>query len=453
MEHILVVDDESLIRDNLKRILKEEKYHVSTAADGQSALSLLKKTDVDVVLLDLNLPDINGIDVLKSAKELDPDLMVIVITGYASVESAVDTLKLGAYDYIKKPFKADVIKLIVRLALEANKLKKQVGILKRKLSQPDDSGIVSESIQMKKIMNQVGEVAKHQDATVFVTGESGTGKEVVAKAIHNLSPRCDMPMMEVNCAALPENLLESELFGHEKGAFTDAVKRKKGLFEEAEGGTIFLDEIGEMPIQLQAKLLGVLERKKFRRIGGSREIKTDVRIISATNIDPKNAIKAKTFREDLYYRLNVFPIHLPPLRERPEDIAAFSRMFMFRYSKKFHKGFQEIDPETEKLLQLYPWPGNVRELKNIFERICIMHDNQVLKLVHLPHEFDYIDEDDQLQIDIPEDLFDIESVVQEVTAVLIKKAMKKSENNTAKAARMLGIPRGTLRYKLKKIDM
>ncbi len=449
MENILVVDDEPSIRNNLERILTEERYHVSTVANGRDALEELGRLDVDVVLLDLNLPDLHGIEVLQRAKEIDPDILVIIVTGFASVESAVEALKLGAYDYIKKPFKADVIKLIIRLALEAQNLKREVKVLKRRLGTPSPFAIVAESPQMQQALSQVAGVAAHEGANVLITGESGTGKEVIAQSIHSMSPRKEKPLLEINCAALPENLLESELFGHEKGAFTDAARRKKGLFESAAGGTLFLDEIGEMPIQLQAKLLGVLERRRFRRVGGNRDITADVRIVAATNIDPQTAIKAKKFREDLYYRLNVFPIHLAPLRERPEDVAALARLFLLQFTEKFHKQFREIDPEAARYLRLYPWPGNVRELKNVFERICIMYDEAVLAVVHLPREI-VGPKDRDTVIEIPDDLFDIESVVDEVTSNLVRRAMAKTDGNTARAARLLGIPRGTLRYKLKK---
>ena len=451
MKHILVVDDEAMIRDNLTRILTEESYHVSSASTGKDALKLLATSDVDLVLLDLSLPDMHGIEVLNQAKELDPDLLAIVITGYASVESAVEALKSGAYDYIKKPFKADVIKLIVRLALETQGLKDQVGILKRGLTPPLSMPVIAESPQMAAIMMQIREVAQHVNATVLITGESGTGKEVVAHSIHQMSPRHDMPMLIINCATLPENLLESELFGYEKGAFTNADKKRKGLFEAAEGGTIFLDEIGEMPFGLQAKLLGVLERKSFRRIGGNRDIMADVRVIAATNIDPKKAILEKKFREDLYYRLNVFPIQIPPLRDRREDITLLSEMFLKKFTLEFHKEFVDIDPETADLLAEYPWPGNVRELRNVFERICIMHNAKTLAPSHLPGEIEPKAKTlEDGEIDIPGDILDIETAVEQVTRRLIKKAMDKTSGNTAQAARLLGIPRGTLRYKMKK---
>ena len=450
MQKILVVDDESIIRENLERILKEENYSVSSMDNGTDALAILENTDMDVVLLDLNLPDLSGLEVLRKAKILDPELMVIVITGYASVDSAVEALKLGAYDYIKKPFKADVIKLIVRLAFDAQQLRKKVGSLERRVKQmPSRLNIIAESRQMRQILEQVTEVARHECATVLITGESGTGKQVVAQSVHQLSPRKEMPFLEINCAALPDNLLESELFGYEKGAFTDARQRKKGLFEAAEGGTVFLDEIGEMPLNLQAKLLGVLENRRFRRLGGHKDIAIDVRIVAATNIDPKKAIEQKRFREDLYYRLNVFPIHIPPLRERPEDILALAHLFLLKFSRQFSKNFKKVDSKAGKYLKQYAWPGNVRELRNVLERICIMYNDTDLKVSHMPREI-VLFEDTASYIEIPENVLDIEAVVDEVTCQLIHRAMKKSDGNTASAARLLGIPRGTLRYKLKK---
>jgi two-component system, NtrC family, response regulator AtoC len=375
---------------------------------------------------------------------------VIIITGYASVESAVKALKLGAYDYIKKPFKADVIKLIVRLAFEAQNLKEQVGNLERRIKPvPTQLNIIAESGQMKHILAQVNEVARHEGANILITGESGTGKQVVAQSVHLLSPRKEKPFLEINCAALPENLLESELFGYEKGAFTDARQRKKGLFEAAEGGTVFLDEIGEMPLNLHAKLLGVLEKKRFRRLGGHRDISVDIRIVAATNIDPKKAIDERRFREDLYYRLNVFPIHIPPLRERPDDVSALSHLFLFQFSRRFSKDFREIDPRAGRYLEGYGWPGNVRELRNVLERICIMHNDRTLRVSYLPREIVSY-ENIASFVEIPENVFDIEAVVDEVTSQLIRRAMQKAEGNIASAARLLGIPRGTLRYKLKK---
>lgn len=329
MEKILVVDDESFICENLERILIEENYHTVIAQEGKAALRVLKEEAIDLVFLDLKLPDISGLDVLRQLKEIVPDLLVIVMTGYASVESAVEALKLGAYDYIKKPFKADVIKLIVRLALETQSLKREVRSLKKQHEGVlGELFLVAESPATREVLNQVKEVAKHGETTVLITGETGTGKDLIARTIHSLSARSGRPFLEVNCAALPENLLESELFGYEAGAFTGAKGRKVGLFEAANGGTVFLDELGEMNLGLQAKLLRVLEDKKVRRLGGTQAHEIDLRIIAATNRDLREAVKAKLFREDLYYRLHIIPIHLPPLRERPEDVIALSKYFL-----------------------------------------------------------------------------------------------------------------------------
>jgi len=293
MERILIVDDEAFIRENLERILEEEGYRPYSTASIEAAVQEVSEEDVDLVLLDLNLGSKSGLDVLRAMREVDPEILVIIITGYGTVESAVEALKLGAYDYIKKPFKADAIRLIVRLALETQHLKREVRQLRRGNplhDLPDDSVMVGSSAELTQIYRQIREVAKHQTATVLVTGESGTGKELVARAVHHLSPRRERPFIEINCGSLPFNLLETELFGHERGAFTDAKSRKIGLLEEADGGTIFLDEIGEMDMNLQVKLLRVLEDRKIRRLGGTRNIDIDVRVIAATNRDLKDAI-------------------------------------------------------------------------------------------------------------------------------------------------------------------
>ncbi len=335
------------------------------------------------MLLDLNLGSSSGLDVLRSMREADPEILVIIITGYGTVESAVEALKIGAYDYIKKPFKADAIHLIVKLALETQNLRRKV----RRLSK-DGAGInmVGNSPALLQIFRQIREVAKHESATVLITGDSGTGKELVAQAIHNLSPRSEQPFVEINCGSLPFNLLESELFGHERGAFTDAKNRKVGLFEEADHGTVFLDEIGEMDLSLQVKLLRVLEDRKLRRLGGNRNIDINVRIVAATNADLKGSIERKEFREDLYYRLNVFPIHIPPLRERREDISILLEHFLHRFSREFNRSIRGFSREAMDLMNRYHWPGNVRELRNVVERICIMHNVEQIIPVHLPRE-------------------------------------------------------------------
>ena len=301
MEKILIVDDEAFIRENLERILTEDGYRPFSTESPEDAVKQVSEEDIDLVLLDLNLGATSGLDVLQQMKEVDPGVLVIIITGYGTVESAVEAIKMGAYDYIKKPFKADAIRLIVRLALETQQLRREVRQLRRENKDPnllDETEMVGSSHELMQVSRQVREVAKHESATILITGESGTGKELVAQAIHNLSPRREKPFIEINCGSLPFNLLETELFGHEKGAFTDAKSRKIGLFEEANGGTIFLDEIGEMDLNLQVKLLRVLEDRKIRRLGGTRNIEIDVRVIAATNRDVKTAINEKVFRED-----------------------------------------------------------------------------------------------------------------------------------------------------------
>jgi len=458
MEKILIVDDEPFICENLQRILQEEQYDTVVAQAGERALSVLESELIDLVFLDLNLPDLPGLEVLKRIKEEDPDLLVIIITGYASVESAVEALKMGAYDYIKKPFKADVIKLIVKLALETQSLKRQVRYLKKRHEELcGDEPIIAESELFRESLQQAQEIARHVDTTVLITGESGTGKELIARMIHNLSPRSQRPLLEINCATLPENLLESELFGYDSGAFTDAKGKKIGLFEAANGGSIFLDEVGEMSMALQSKLLRVLEDKKIRRVGGTQFHKVNLRVIAATNLDLQKCVEAKRFREDLFYRLNIFPIHLAPLRERPEDVTALVKYFLSECGKRFGKEFQEISAEAEAILASYSWPGNVRELRNIIERICIMHDNLVLDVEHLPKELTAdLASREQLKhfdVPIPSGGIDLEKVVDQFTRNLIEKAIKMASGNISQAAKLLGTPRGTLRYKLEKLDL
>src|SRR5664279_697810 len=315
MEKILIIDDESFIRENVERILGEDGYTVLGASSGRSALELVADEDLDLVLLDLNLGPEDGIEVLKSLKKIDPELLVIVITGFGSVESAVDALKLGAFHYMKKPFKADALRVIVKLALQTQTLKREVRSLKRADGfLPGRFPMIGTSGAFSEVIAEVREIARIP-STVLVTGESGTGKELVARAIHDLSDRKEAAFVGINCASLPANLLESELFGHEKGAFTNATSRKSGLFEEAHHGTIFLDEIGDMDMPMQAKLLRVLQERSIRRVGGLKDIPIDVRIIAATNRNLQDKIADGTFREDLFYRINVFPIHIPPLRE------------------------------------------------------------------------------------------------------------------------------------------
>lgn len=453
MEKILIVDDEAFIRENLERILADDGYRTQSTGSPDEAVRSVAEEEIGLVLLDLNLGNKSGLDVLRAMKEVDPDVLVIIITGYGTVETAVEALKIGAYDYIKKPFKADAIHLIVKLALETQNLRRKV----KRLVRDESSGInmVGSSPALLQIYHQIREVAKHETSTVLITGESGTGKELVAQAIHRLSPRSSRPFIEINCGSLPYNLLESELFGHERGAFTDAKNRKIGLFEESDSGSIFLDEIGEMDMNLQVKLLRVLEDRKIRRLGGNRSIDINVRIIAATNADLKDAIEARSFREDLYYRLNVFPIHIPPLRERREDIPPLLTSFLQRFGREFNKDIRKFSTEALDLLMRYHWPGNVRELRNVVERICIMHNVETIKPAHLPREI--WGETPQTEVpfryEIPPEGILLDDVIAQVEKELIAKAFSITGGNVARTARILNVPRGTLRYKLEKYEI
>lgn len=454
MEKILIVDDEVFIRENLQRILAEDGYRTESTASPQLAIDIVAREEISLVLLDLNLGSCSGLDVLRDMREIDPDLLVIIITGYGTVESAVEALKIGAYDYIKKPFKADAIHLIVRLALETQQLRRKV----RRLSR-DDLGInmVGKSPAMQHIFDQIKEVAKHDNATVLITGESGTGKELVAQAIHNLSSRNQQPFVAVNCGSLPFNLLETTLFGYEPGAFSDAKSRKSGLFEEAEEGTLFLDEVGEMDLSIQVKLLRVIEDRKLRRLGGNRTIAINTRLIAATNADLKVSIENKEFREDLYYRLNVFPIHIPPLRERREDIPALLEHFLRHFSLEFKRSIARVTDEAMDMITRYSWPGNVRELRNVIERICIMHNNDhdSIHTDQLPREIcsETALSEAPLTFELSPQGIVLEEMMAQVEKDLLLQAFTMASGNITATARLLNMPRGTLRYKLEKHNL
>jgi DNA-binding NtrC family response regulator len=389
-------------------------------------------------------------------KTIDPELLVIVITGFGSVESAVEALKLGAFHYMKKPFKADALRVIVKLALQTQTLKREVRNLRRgDLELFEKVPIVGASSSFLEMIRQVKEIARYPASTVLITGESGTGKELVARAIHHLSDRREAPFVEINCASIPVNLLESELFGHEKGAFTSASQRKNGLFEEANKGTIFLDEIGEMDPAMQVKLLRVLEERKIRRVGGTKNIDIDVRVIAATNRYLQGAIKDGFFREDLYYRLNVFPITMPPLRERREDIAILTKFYLERYNRTFSRNFQEISPSALTMMEGYEWPGNIRELKNVIERICIMHGGPVLVPEYLPREINSREQGDGgVPAVTPKEMeLGLELATELYEKSLIVAALTGTGGNVLQAAQILKVPRGTLRYKMSKYGL
>lgn len=447
---ILVVDDEHLIRWSLEQNLKKQGYEVVTAGDGEDALRLAREEQPDLVLLDIQMPGINGIETLEKIKEYDEEIVVIMVTAHGGLETAVNAMRLGAYDYISKPFNLDELSIIVKKALETTDLKHEVARLRSETKKSVPPNIIGESRQTKLLMEVLDKVAKSEASTVLVQGESGTGKELVAKWIHYSSNRADKPFIAINCAAVPATLLESELFGHEKGAFTDAKNTKKGLFELADGGTVFLDEIGDMEMGMQAKLLRFLEDRSFRRIGGGRVFTVDVRIISATNKDLQKSIEEKTFRNDLYYRLQVIPIHLSPLRERKEDIIPLANHFIEVYNRDFNKKVQGIAGMAERILADYGWPGNVRELKNVIERAIILGNEDTLMLEHLPLEIVAKTSPQNgpplATFRLPVEGIDIEEVEKE----LIRQALDCTEWNQSKAAKKLSLGIDAFRYRMKK---
>jgi DNA-binding NtrC family response regulator len=454
MEKILIIDDESFIRETVSRILSEEGYQVCQASNTVEASAQVVSGEIDLALLDLNLGPENGIDALKILKELDPELLVIIITGFGSVESAVDALKMGAFHYMKKPFKADALRVIVKLALQTQTLKREVRNLKRADNcLPGRSPMIGRTKPFLEVVDQVREIARIP-STVLITGESGTGKELIARAIHDLSDRHDAAFVAINCASIPAALLESELFGHEKGSFTGATSRKMGLLEEAHHGTVFLDEIGEMDFSMQAKLLRVLQERTIRHVGGVNDINIDVRIIAATNRNLLNKISTGTFREDLYYRINVFPIHVPPLRERRGDISIIASYFLDTFSRSFGRDFKALSPEAAKLMEDYNWPGNIRELRNVIERICIMKYGPTLLPEHLPLEIRGGNAGGSLSqpVHLPMDT-GLDEAVMNFEKTIICQALEKSGGNVLQTAAALKIPRGTLRYKMDKYEL
>src|SRR5437773_8163775 len=380
---VLVVDDDHGVRESFRLIL-EDRYEVLEAADGRQALERLRASPVDLVLLDIRLPEMDGIEVLERMKAVDDGVEVILVTAVKTVRTAVAAMKLGAFDYLTKPFEEDELLSLVRRALERRSLEREVVYLRSELERRHDfDEIVGQHPEMQKLYRLVTNVAR-TPTTVLITGESGTGKELIARAIHRQSPRRDKPFVPVNPAALSETLLESELFGHEKGSFTGAFQRKLGKLEMAQGGTLFLDEIGTLRAELQSKLLRVLQEREIERVGGTRTIRIDVRIIAATNVDLKQAVATRAFREDLYYRLNVMPISVPPLRDRRDDIPLLVAHFIRRYNAEMNKHVDGLSPEAMTVLREYPWPGNVRELQNIIERLVGLVEAPIIGVSDLP---------------------------------------------------------------------
>lgn len=460
---ILVVDDEKLISWSLAAMLKKDGYEVDTAASGNEALRKFDSFNPELVMLDICLPDVNGLELLKRFKAANEDVYIIMVTAYANADSAVQALQYGAEDYFGKPFNLDAIKHVVNRAFEKRRLKKEVDFFRRELRKKSDQDkLIGNSQKMIEVFKMIKICADADAKTVLVTGESGTGKELVAKAIHYHSARADAPFIEVNCASIPENLLENELFGHEKGAYTDASKRHKGVFEMAEGGSVFLDEIGDMPFSMQAKILKAVETKRFRRLGGEDDVEANVRIITATHQNLSMMVKDGKFREDLFYRLNVMNISLPSLRERKEDIESLVQYFIETLNEEYGKDVQGTSPETVEYLKRYDWPGNVRELRNCIERLMMLEQEKILSPEYLSSEIRQRDVPEQGEAPgIIRSDFAGEHIVVPATGIslneleklLIQLALRKSGGNQTKAAKFLKTSRDTLRYRMKKFGL
>ena len=451
MSRILVVDDELSMRDFLSIMLKKEGHEVVAAENGGSALKVVQAEIFDLLITDIKMPGVDGMEVLKTVKEVSPETVVIMITAFATTGTAIEAMKLGAYDYITKPFKVDEIRMVIQKALEKRHLRKENILLRREIaSRAGFANFIGTSAAMQRVFSLIRQVADTK-STVLITGESGTGKELVAKAIHFNSSRNGGPFVTVNCGALPETLLESELFGYMKGAFTGATSNKQGLFEAANGGTIFLDEISATTPALQIKLLRVLQEREFMRVGGTVDIKMDARVIAASNRDLLAEVSKGTFREDLYYRLNVIPVNIPALRDRREDIPLLIEFFL----KKFSGGKEpkKIAPEAINLLMNQRWPGNVRELENTIERLVILADGDRIGQELIPENFKSVRTSPELMMtDIPDDGLEMEKLLENIEKTLLFKALEKTGGVKTEAAKLLGLSFRSFRHRMQKYE-
>jgi DNA-binding NtrC family response regulator len=455
--NILVVDDQDSIRHFVSRALEDEGYSVQVTGSVRETRQILDHDMPDVAILDLKLPDGTGLELLREIKRVQPEVGVIMMTAFGELETAVEAMSAGAFWFVKKPFQNEELLALVARALESQKLWLELRRL-RHHAFADEDFLHSSSPSMQEAYAIAEQVARGDTTSVLIEGESGTGKEYFANLIHRMSARHDKPFVEINCAASPRELLESELFGHEKGAFTDARAQKLGLMELASGGTLFLDEIGEMAPMLQVKLLRVLERKTFKRVGGMKDITVNLRVISATNQDLERRVREGGFREDLYYRLKVVPLYVPPLRERREDILPLSRLFMERFARQFKKPFREVSASAERLLNDYPWPGNIRELRNLFERTVLLENAEVLDAKHLklaPRSRPVADSTLGQRIDelivgaSPNGGIPFEALVEELERAMILRASYATKWNQSRTAEMLQLKRDKLRYRMK----
>jgi two-component system response regulator PilR (NtrC family) len=451
---ILVADDERSIRELLAIVLRRDGYEVILAENGRTALNVLEQEPVDLLISDIKMPDMSGVEVLRAAKQVDQDILGIMITAFASTESAVEALRMGAYDYVSKPFDVDELKIIVRNALERRQLRQENLLLKRALqSSHQFSSIVGRSEAMLAVFKLIETIAP-TNSTILVTGESGTGKELVARAIHFNSLRRDRPFVAVNCGALPEQLLESELFGHMRGSFTGASANKKGLVEVADRGTIFLDELGEMSPMMQVKLLRVLQERRFRRVGSTEELEANIRVIAATNQDLAKMVADGRFREDLYYRVNVIQVQLPPLRDRQEDIGLLAAHFLEKFREQMGKNVASISQEAMVYLERYDWPGNIRELENVIERAVALESSAAVLPDSLPpHLRGLPSKNGQTASQLPDAGFDLEAHVESMERDYIAQALKRAGGKQSKAAELLGMSFRSFRYYVKKYNL
>jgi DNA-binding NtrC family response regulator len=438
---ILVVDDEANARTALAEILKQEGYGVETAADGFKALAKFAEFEPDLVLTDLKMPGMDGVELLRKVKEHDAETPVVVMTAFGAVETAVSAMRDGAADYLTKPLNTDELLIVLERALESLKLRRETAELRGQLRERYSfDNIIGSSPEMQRVFKTVAQIAPSR-ATVLLTGDSGTGKELVAAAIHQHSPRAPGPFIRLHCAALAETLLESELFGHERGAYTGADRKREGRFEQANGGTLFLDEIGEIPLSIQVKLLRVLQEREFERVGGNQTLRVDVRVIAATNRDLKEMVAAGRFREDLFYRLNVINLHLPSLRQRPSDIPALAAHFLKRYAEENGKSVRTISDRALMQLANYAWPGNVRELENVIERAVVLAEGEAIEPEHLPSEFAVASRRSGI-LAIPG------ATMDELERYAILQTLESVGGSTTKAAEILGISVRKIQYKL-----
>lgn len=453
---ILVVDDEESIREFLEIMLKKEGYEVTTAEDGAKAKDILTKKSFDMVISDMQMPNVTGIELLRHVRESYPDLVFMIITAFGTTETAVEAMKLGAYDYLTKPFKIDEVRLNIANALRAKNLETEVRVLKKELvKEYSFQNMVGNSDAMHAVFNLIQRVSQ-APTNVLITGESGTGKEVIAKAIHYNGPLKDKPFVTVNCGAIPENLMESEMFGHKKGSFTGAIADKVGLFEVADGGTLFLDEVGELPASIQVKLLRAIQERIIRRVGATDDMKVEVRIIAATNRNLEEMVAKSTFRQDLYYRLNVIGIKSPPLRDRSEDIPLLANHFLKKYNDKLNKQISTISVEAMDILKKYNYPGNVRELENMIERTVALEAGSTILPESLPPMVNTTSGRKMAssnEIEIGDDGLDLDKVVGQIEKELLIKAIHASNGVKKKAAKLLKISFRSMRYRVEKYSL